>query len=598
VSGTVSRSENALAEAARGWLRRPPAQWALLLAVVAVAVLPLAVRGPSCGQDFDFHLESWLDAARSWHQGVVDPRWDASANFGAGEPRFVFYPPLSWMLGAALGSLLPWRWVPLAFTALALLGAGWSFRAMAREWMPEEAATLAACLYLVNPYLLFVAYERSAMGELLAAVWLPLLVLYGLARPLSLREQPHASRAGHPETGLAVAVAGIWLTNAPAGVMGCYLLALLVAVAALQSRNWRLVTRAAGGVALGLGLAAFWLVPAVYQQRWVEIGRAIGPLMRVEDSFLFGYVRLAGVSTQARFDAIYHNDVLRTASWIAVGLLAGTALAAWTARRRGSRIWLPLVVAAAAIGALQLRWSGFVWRIVPELRYLQFPWRWMLVLGMIFAALAGLAMRGGRRAFTIWAAAVVAFAGAMALPASSVFCQACDEQDNVQAQITQFHASGFEGTDEYTLKGADASDLAPDDSGVGGGSAEVVTVETDHAVAPAVPAQVRIERWQTEQMDVLVNTASPGFAVLRLTDYPAWRVTRNGAAVRPRQQRDGLMAVPVDRGENRIEVRWRTTADQQAGIGISLLALAVTLALGWGTTRGIRKRKAQKVPVP
>ena len=77
--------------------------------------------------------------------------------------------------------------------------------------------------------------------------------------------------------------------------------------------------RAAAGVALGLGLAGFWLDPALYEQRWVEIARAIGPLMRVEDSFLFGYAQLAGVSADERFDVIYHNQVLRTVSWIVVG---------------------------------------------------------------------------------------------------------------------------------------------------------------------------------------------------------------------------------------------------------------------------------------
>ena len=44
------------------------------------------------------------------------PHWVASANYGAGEPRFVFYPPLSWMLGAMLGVMLPWTWTPIAFT--------------------------------------------------------------------------------------------------------------------------------------------------------------------------------------------------------------------------------------------------------------------------------------------------------------------------------------------------------------------------------------------------------------------------------------------------------------------------------------------------
>ena len=52
----------------------------------------------------------------------------------------------------------------------------------------------------------------------LAAAWMPLLVLFALrAKPAMLE--------------LAVVVAGLWLTNAPAAVMGCYALAVMVAVA-------------------------------------------------------------------------------------------------------------------------------------------------------------------------------------------------------------------------------------------------------------------------------------------------------------------------------------------------------------------------------
>src|ERR1700734_2729235 len=95
---------------AAGAKTRQRQRWSLLLASVGIAVLPLAWRGTSCGHDFDFHLESWMEVVRQWHQGLLYPHWAASANYGAGEPRFVFYPPLSWLLGAALGAALPWTW--------------------------------------------------------------------------------------------------------------------------------------------------------------------------------------------------------------------------------------------------------------------------------------------------------------------------------------------------------------------------------------------------------------------------------------------------------------------------------------------------------
>ena len=588
---------SAASDATRATRRR-----SLLLAVVGIAVLPLAWRGTSCGQDFDFHLQGWLDVVAHWRQGIVYPHWSGSANYLAGEPRFVFYPPLSWTLGGLLGALLPWSWTPLAFALLALLGAGWGFRAMAREWIPEDNATLAACLYVVNPYMLFVVYERGAMAELLAATWIPLLVLYGLRKPPPCpRPTAGANRMGHPDSivPLAMTVAAIWLTNAPAGVMGCYMLAVLVVVAAAREGSWRLVGRAAGAVALGLGLAGFWLVPAVYEQRWVEIGRAIGPLMRVEDSFLFGYAKATSASSDEMFDLMYHNQVLRTGSWIVIVLMVGAVVAAWIARRKRSAIWMPLVVVGAGICALQIRWSDVVWRLAPELKFLQFPWRWMMVLGMVFAMLAGLALRGEattRRAIAVRAAVIFLMAGGMTVLSSRLFWQPCDEEDNVDAQIASFHATGFEGTDEYTPQGADNSEIQQTPPAV-------VVLNTANAGEPGlagskensqeIPAEVKIARWDTERRSVMVTSTGPAFAVLRLTDYPAWRVTRNGAEVRERTHRsDGLMAIPVEAGANRIDVRWCITEDQWAGIGISLGALAITLTLSW-----TERRKAREVPL-
>jgi hypothetical protein len=537
----------------------------------------MAWRGTSCGQDLDFHLQNWLEVVTQWRQGVLYPHWAGSANYLAGEPQFVFYPPLSWMLGGALGVFLPWSWTPLAFTLVALMGAGLSFRAMAREWMAEDHAVIAACPYVVNPYMLFVAYERGAMAELLAAVWVPLLVLYGLRQKRALLP-------------LSLSVAAIWLTNAPAAVMGCYALAVLVAVAALRDKSWRLVGRAMGGVGLGLGLAGFWLVPAAFEERWVEISRAIGPLMHIEDSFLFGYVKLAGVSPEERFDTVYHNQVLQMVSWIVVALVVGAALAAWMGRRRRVAIWMPLIVVGAAIGALQLRWSDMVWRFVPELKYLQFPWRWMMVLGLVFAALAGIAIQREqttRRAVALRGALILALAGAMAVLSSAFFWQPCDEEDNAQAQISTFHATGFEGTDEYTPKGADNSQIQP-----GIAVVEVVSGPSDERAETGgnsrkIQAQIKIDRWDAENRSVTVTSPQTSYAVLRLMDYPAWHVTRNGAESEDRPHRgDGLMVIPLQVGRNQISVRWRVTRDQWAGMALSLASLAFTLALA---AKGRRK---------
>src|ERR1700733_10312133 len=182
-----------------------------------IAVLPLIFHGCSCGHDFDFHILSWFEAARQFAHGNLHPQWAITAAYDAGEPRFVFYPPISWTLGAILGLLMPWTWAPIAYTWIVLTAAGFGLHHLARHFATPSAALLAAVFYIVNPYMLFTAYERTAYAELLAAIWIPLLLL------AILRDRVTIPR-------IAVPVALLWLTNAPAAVMSCYALALLTIV--------------------------------------------------------------------------------------------------------------------------------------------------------------------------------------------------------------------------------------------------------------------------------------------------------------------------------------------------------------------------------
>jgi hypothetical protein len=550
------------------WKRQPELN--LLRGCVLIVIAPLALRGTSCGQDFDFHLESWMEALRQWQQGVIYPHWVASANYLAGEPRFVFYPPFSWTLGAILGIFFPWTWVPIAFIVLCVLAMGLSFYKMACEWMPPHNAEIAACLYAISPYIFFVIYERSALAELLAAVWLPPLLLFALRRKPSTLQ-------------LSLTVAALWLTNAPAAVMGSYMLAVIAAVAAISQRTWKLVIRAACGMALGLGLAAIYIIPAVYEQRWVQIARAIMPGMRVQDSFLFEHTGMA-----------YHDQVLRTASWIAVALVIATAIAAVLSyrARNPQPLRTPLIVVAALIVFLLFPTSKFIWNGIPELRFLQFPWRWMLVLGLILAVFVGTALPHAvltRRTKILRFAVVLAVAAIFCVHAWRHFWLVCDDEDNVTAQIATLHDKGFEGTDEYapirTDNGDIQQDLAPirvvdsPDADEADSSIEE-NPDWDPDMDDLIPAIVQVRRAQTQHITAEIHSPQPGYAILRLMDYPAWRVRLNNVLVTSRPHRDdGLITVPIPAGTSTIDVQYATTPDVLAGRIVSLVSLVVWLVL-------------------
>ncbi len=532
----------------------------------------LFVRGNSCGHDFDFHLLSWMEVARAWHAGLLYPHWVQDANYGAGEPRLIFYPPASWLLGALLGMVTSWHAAPVLFVFLALLTAGGSMYLLAREWAPPEAATFAACLYVANPYAMFVAYERSAFGELLAAAWLPLMVLFALRRSGSVAP-------------LGLSVAALWLTNSPAAVIGSYLLAVLaLGMWIAEGRPWPAL-RAVGGMALGLGLAAFYIVPAAFEQRWVQIERAINPGMRVEDSFLFAHTANA-----------FHDQVLRTASWILVLEFAGASVAAYLAwrKRAGGSARIVLTAMLPVILFLQLPASEVIWAHAPHLKFLQFPWRWLMALSVAGCALAAMAVVRQAKWRVVLAGMMIA---AMAIGSSLLFFQPCDDEDAVTAQLAGFRlGQGTEGTDEYTPVRVDnaavqqhlplvrvlrsAQDDTADDT-------QADNPEWRAGDAGTIAAQVNARRRNGEHWTVSVVTPETGYAVLRLMDYPSWRVTVDGQAVKSRPLReDGLMAVPVNAGSHVVEVQWAATRDVVAGRAVSTIALLALAAVAMWERKG------------
>jgi hypothetical protein len=584
---------------------------ALVLLAASFAAAPIWLHGAVTGDDFEFHLVSWLNAQYSWLHGIAYPHWAVSPNFGAGEARFVFYPPLTWMLGAALGLALPWALAPFALAFLLLAATGLATRALAREYLPAGAATLAGCAAIFSSYALFSTYFRTAFAELAGGCFIPLLLLFA-CRDRNPGQGNWRRALDGSALSLALVLAGCWLSDAPVGVMSSYLLAALAAAGAVSARSWFPVIRAAVAYGLGLALTGFYLIPAAWEQRWVEIQQATGvdgdPGLMIDNNWLFPHHASPPLSTR--------DQAMHLVTPVAVGMIAVAALSLMTLWMRGRlasgkgasllvrteqnwmlarRTWISLASIPAAVLFLLLPISLPVWDLLPKLRFLQFPWRWLLVveapMALLFAA-AVVPRLGAMRRQRVMVALLctLGFAASVVFAATHLFRVGVQYDDLATILTRQASGTGFIGTDEYAPLGADNSTVAmglPD-----------ACLASDFDTELGVAAEPRaIPQWRPDQHSCLataagqgrdpehwriqMSAAQAGFVILRLRSYPAWRITLNGHDVADLQARvDGLISVPVAPGPVDLAVDWRSTPDVLAGRGVSALGLMGLIWLG------------------
>jgi hypothetical protein len=373
--------------------------------------------------------------------------------------------------------------------------------------------------------------------------------------------------------------------------MGSYLLALLALIRLFASiqhgaavdrsvRTLPLATTYLGAASLGLSLSGIYLIPAAFERRHVQVAMAIIDNLRFQDNFLFD--RTADVA---------HNNFNTSISLLAISLLAVTVAAISTlllSRPRpqssSSRNLPPiLAILTLVIAFLLVPLSTPLWKHLPELAFLQFPWRLLTVLAAVLSLALALLLQRLPRAVPSWTALVLTLA--LTVVGYHLFAKPSDPAGGPAAIAARFQAHhGAEPTDEYTPDDADNDILRTDLPGywlatepnapapnTTPTAAELnPSLQTDDTPVPnsqtlSTPAPHHLE----------LNLAQSAVLILHLRDYPNWRVTRNGNQTLHLQRDDGLIAIQLPTGPSTIDITWHRTWDQNLGLALSVCGLLV-----------------------
>jgi hypothetical protein len=386
----------------------------------------------------------------------------------------------------------------------------------------------------------------------------------------------------------SLAFGAMWLSNAPAGVMASYSAALLFGWSVLRQKSLGPGIRGFAGLALGSALVAFYLIPAAYEQQWVNIEQALASGLQPGENFLFTVISdpehtwFNWIASGVAILLVVLTGIVavmagRRFQWLElVGSRGGNVPAEAATHKAGTEVWVALVVLAGAGTVLMLRFTEIFWRVLPKLRFVQFPWRWMCLVAVCYAVFMAGSFKRGARAWVLVVATAMCCVGTAAVLVQNGWW---DTEDLPTLKAAIEKQAGYDGTDEYDPVGDDHYDIAAS-------APPFQLLFNDEQQRKLRDTRIVVRRWNAENKELTVKSNEDVRIALRLLVYPAWRVEVNGMAATPQRAEDvAQMILPLRAGTSQIRVYFARTADRTIGAVISMGGLAVLASLFMGARR-------------
>jgi hypothetical protein len=469
----------------------------VLAAAAALLLLPSLVLGTLISHSSPQNLTWASQFAEQVRAGILYPRWMPGSFDGLGSPAFYFYPPLPFWIDA-LVSVITANALSVSYrlavtTTVILFLSGLAMHTwLLRIGGKRTAALVGAIAYMAAPYHLFDTYTRGALAESTAYAVLPVVML-------GLRLTLEKVRWGLPL--LVLAYAALLLSHLPTALL-CSITAI-PAYVLFSTRSPALLLRCAAGGALGIGLAAIYLLPAIELQPWISADELWTSFYRASNWFVMAPERWVDPDTMRVI-----GSIVLAAALLAVGLSFALLQLPDGEGRRQLGFWVALSLACLILVAGLVPWF---WDM-PLVGKVQFPWRLLMVVE--FALLTALCLTPlaelRRIVVYVFAAAGVALVPGAVLIVTDARARiefvartgALDRHD-----VKEYQPAG------YKLAGSRYADLGVEQ-----------LKDTPAITCTPAAATCRADGERFGALRVTVDSGAPTSVVLRRFFFPAWKL--------------------------------------------------------------------------
>lgn len=523
----------------------------------------------------DVQIIRLYEMDKCFKDGQIPCRWVPDLGGLYGYPIFNYYAPLPYYFGEliylVIGSLLVSAKVMFA---VSFLGAYIFMYLLAAKLWGKMGGSLAAIFYAFAPYHAVDFYVRGAMGELWALMLFP--AIFWAAAKLEEKSSIANALLG------GILISALITSHNLSAMIFLPVAAFWFILLFFKRRNLKFVWFSLLAIAMGLVLSAFYLLPMMVEKNLVHVDTTTFGYFSYTEHFkgfrklfldrFWGYGSSIREVPGGEKDAMsYQIGWAHLLGWL---LAVVTAFILW---RRFK--WLIFVIVSFSLVILLSIYmvnprSEFIWNSIEPLKYLQFPWRFLLFVIFFVSLISGSIFLGRiRNKIMLWTALVLAVVG---------------------LNFTYFKPEKFIQTnDQERLSGAEWDKQI---------KRSIFDYLPRSAKEP--PAELAKERYQILTGDSRIfdfkegtnwinfKTETRSHTIIRLSQYyfPNWKIFVDGkeTAVEYENNSLGLMTIILGKGNHAVRARLFDTPIRSAANLMTLagiVAVAVLSLLSFSRVR-------------
>lgn len=292
-----------------------------------------------------YHVVRLQQFHQSLTSGQLPVRWAPTLLNGLGYPLFIVNYTLPYYLSEIIYLLSGSFFTAIQLTLfLSLLAGALTSFLVFHSWTRDRfSAFVGSFLYTIAPYRLANIFERGALGETLAYVFVPLLFHRHLIA-------------------LVIGLTGIILSHTVVAM-------IFIPIAFLYSPKKSFIL----ATAIAMALSAFQLMPIIFERQFMQFDTNLLTYYQGHFRSLAQLLRLplAGVNIGTRFQiGLIHSLII---------------LIALTQRKRN--IWFFIIISVISLFLITPA-SAAIWNAFPPLKFILYPWRWLGVVAFTSSAIA------------------------------------------------------------------------------------------------------------------------------------------------------------------------------------------------------------------